>query len=191
MALKNSPSRYGGVAQLLHWAIVALIIAQYVLAELAEEAGADKAAHPAAALAQFALLARHKSVGLTIFGLAVVRLLWRFISPPPGLPPTMPRWQVAAAKIAHYGFYLLLFALPVSGLVMSAAANYPVSYFGWFTLPDLVAPNEGLEELMEEVHETLFGALVVLAVLHVVAALKHQFVDRDDVLRRMLPWSSR
>jgi cytochrome b561 len=191
MQLTNTRFRYGGVAQLLHWSIVLLIIAQYVLAELAEEAGADKAAHPAAALAQFALLARHKSVGLTILGLAVIRLVWRFISPPPGFPPSMPRWQVVAAKLTHYGFYVVLFAMPVSGLVMSAAANYPVSYFGWFTMPDLVSPNDTLKEQMEEVHETLFVVLLTLASLHIIAALKHQFIDRDDVLRRMLPWSSR
>ena len=103
----------------------------------------------------------------------------------------MPRWQVVAAKLSHYGFYALLFAMPLSGLVMSAAANYPVSYFGLFTLPDLVAPDEGLKHLMEEVHETLFLCLVALASLHVAAALKHHFVDHDDVLRRMLPGSSR
>ena len=191
MQLTNTQFRYGGVTQMLHWSIVLLIVAQYVLAELAEEAGADKAAHPAAALAQFALLARHKSVGLTIFGLAILRFVWRWISPPPGFPIAMPRWQIIAAKLTHYGFYGVLFAMPISGLVMSAAANYPVSYFGWFTMPNLVAPNDSLKELMEEVHETLFGVLVVLASLHIVAALKHQFVDRDDVLRRMLPWTSR
>ena len=191
MRLKNTPTRYGAVGQTLHWVIVALIITQYVLASLAEEAGAAKAAHPAAALVQFQWLARHKSFGLTIFALAIVRLLWRWFSPPPALPVTMPHWQVVAAKLSHYAFYVLLFAMPLSGLVMSAASNYPVSYFGLFTLPDLVAPDEGLKHLMETVHETMFWILVALASLHVAAALKHHFVDHDDVLRRMLPWSSR
>jgi cytochrome b561 len=191
MQLKNTPTRYGAVGQTLHWVIVVLIITQYVLASFAAEAEAAKAAHPAAALLQFQWLARHKSVGLTIFALAVVRLLWRWFSPPPPLPATMPRWQVVAAKLSHYGFYALLFAMPLSGLVMSAAANYPVSYFGLFTLPDLVAPDEGLKHLMEEVHETLFVCLVALASLHIAAALKHHFVDHDDVLCRMLPRSSR
>ena len=191
MHLKNTPTRYGAVGQTLHWVIVALVITQYVLASLAEQAGAAKAAHPAAALVQFQWLARHKSVGLTIFALAIVRLVWRAFSPPPSLPVTMPHWQVVAAKFSHYTFYVLLFAMPLTGLVMSAAANYPVSYFGWFTLPDLVAPDEGLRDLMEKVHWTLFYILVALASLHVAAALKHHFIDRDDVLRRMLPWSSR
>jgi cytochrome b561 len=188
MQLRNTLARYGAVTQALHWLIVLLIIAQYVLADLAEDAGHDKAAHPAAAMQQLALLARHKSIGLTIFALAVVRLIWRWISPPPPLPPAMPRWQIVAAKLIHFGFYALLLLLPISGLVMSAAENYPVSYFGWFTIPNLVAPDEALGDVMEERHELLFNVLVVFAVVHVVAALKHQFVDRDGVLRRMLPW---
>ncbi len=179
------------VSQALHWLIVALIITQYVLAQLAESAVHDRAAHPAAALQQLALLARHKSVGLTIFALAVLRLLWRWFSAPPPFPAAMPRWQVCAAKLTHYAFYALLFLLPMSGLVMSAASNYPVSYFGLFTIPNVVAPDETLKEIMKERHEMLFDILVVVAVVHVVAALKHHFVDRDDVLRRMLPWTMR
>jgi len=187
MQLKNTSNRYGGVAQILHWLIVALIITQWVLAQLAEAAGHDKAAHPAAALHQLALLARHKSVGLTIFALAIVRLVWRFVSPPPPMPNTMPRWQVMAAKLTHFAFYALLLLLPISGLVMSAASNYPVSYFGWFTIPNIVAPDEALKDIMKERHEMLFDILMVVAVVHVIAALKHHFVDRDGVLRRMLP----
>jgi len=167
--------------------IVALIITQWVLAQLAEAAGHDKAAHPAAALHQLALLARHKSVGLTIFALAIVRLVWRFVSPPPPMPNTMPRWQVKAAQLTHFAFYALLLLLPISGLVMSAASNYPVSYFGWFTIPNIVAPDEALKDIMKERHEMLFDILMVVAVVHVIAALKHHFVDRDGVLRRMLP----
>lgn len=191
MQLTNTPNRYGGVTQLLHWLIVVLIIAQWTLAELAHEAGHDKAAHPAEALHQLALLARHKSIGLTIFALALVRLVWRFLSPPPPFPPAMPRWQVIGAKLTHFAFYALLLLLPISGLVMSAASNYPVSYFGWFTIPNVVAPDEALKDIMKERHEMLFDILMAFAVVHVIAALKHQFVDRDNVLRRMLPGAPR
>ena len=191
MDLKNTATRYGVISQGMHWLIVALIITQYVLAQLAENAGHDRATHPAAALQQLALLARHKSVGLTIFALAVLRLLWRWFSPPPPFPASMPRWQVIAARLTHYAFYALLFLLPMSGLVMSAASNYPVSYFGLFTIPNVVAPDEALKDIMKERHEMLFDMLVVVAIVHVVAAFKHHFVDRDDVFRRMLPWTQR
>jgi cytochrome b561 len=189
--LGNTSTRYGGVARTLHWLIAALIVVQYVLAQVAEAAGDDRAVHPAAALVQLAWLARHKSVGLTIFALVLVRLAWRWHAPPPPLPVTMPRWQTIVAKLTHFAFYALLLLLPISGLVMSAAANFPVSYFGWFTIPNLVAPDESLKKTMEETHEMLFDALVVLAVVHIAAALKHHLVDRDDVLSRMLPWSRR
>jgi cytochrome b561 len=191
MQLRNSSNGYGVVAQALHWLIAALIVVQWFIAEAAEAAGAEKATHPIAALHELTLLARHKSVGLTIFALAVVRLIWRFVSPPPPLPSTMTRWQVWFAKATHVAFYALLFLMPMSGLVMSAAANYPVSYFGFFTIPNLVAPDETLEHVMKERHHQLFTALFVLAVIHVAAALKHQFYDRDGVLLKMLPWRGR
>jgi len=188
MQFRNSSNGYGAVTQVLHWLIAVLIVVQWVLAEWAQDAHVEKATHPIAALQELTLLARHKSVGLTIFALAFVRLVWRFVSPPPPLPNTMPRWQVIVAKATHFGFYALLFLMPMSGLVMSAAANFPVSYFGWFTIPNVVAPDETLEHIMKERHHQLFDILSVLAVAHIVAALKHQFVDRDDVLRKMLPW---
>jgi cytochrome b561 len=190
MDVKNTATRYGAVSQAMHWLIVALILTQYTLATLAKNAGNDTT-HPAAALQQLALLARHKSVGLTIFALAVLRLLWRWYSPPPPFPATMARWQVNTARLTHYAFYLLLFLLPMSGLVMSAASNYPVSYFGLFTIPNVVAPDETLKDIMKERHVMLFNILVIVAIVHIVAAFKHHFVDRDDVMRRMLPWTQR
>jgi cytochrome b561 len=191
MQLRNAADRYGAVAQTLHWLIAVLIVVQYTLAQLAEAAGEEKAVHPAAALHQLALLTRHKSIGLTIFALALLRLLWRVMSPPPALPSAMPRWQVVAAKGTHFAFYALLFLMPLSGLVLSSAGNHPVSYFGLFSIPNVVAPSETLKDVMKQWHEMLFDALVALAVVHIAAALKHHFFDRDDVLKRMLPGRAR
>ncbi|MGH8250912.1 MAG: cytochrome b [Steroidobacteraceae bacterium] len=179
MPARNTAGRYGFVAQALHWTIVGLLIVQVTLGKIADgmPLGLDK----------LATLARHKSFGITILALAAIRLAWRaFNRPPP--PPPMPRWQLFAAHANHAALYLLLFAIPLSGWLMSSATNYPVSWFGLVQLPDLVAPDEALEELFEGVHETLANALIVLALLHVAAALKHQFVDRDRLLYRMLPW---
>jgi len=182
MALRNTPERYGPVAQALHWAVVLLLVGQVAVGKIAHEMpdGFDK----------LVLLARHKSVGITILALAAIRLAWRLFDRPPP-PPPMPRWQLLASRATHWAFYALLFALPLTGWLMSSASNYPVSWFGLAQLPDFVAPDEGLEHLMEEVHETLVNALIVLALLHVAAALKHQFVDRDGLLQRMLPWRTR
>jgi cytochrome b561 len=179
MPARNSALRYGIVAQTLHWAIVALLIVQVTLGMIADELPLG--------LEKLALLARHKSFGITILGLAVIRLAWRWIDRPPP-PPPMPRWQQLAANLNHWALYALLFAMPLSGWMMSSASNYPVSWFGLAQLPDLVLPDRSLKEQLEEVHELLATILISLALLHVAAALKHQFFDRDGLLFRMLPW---
>jgi cytochrome b561 len=182
MPARNSAGHYGFVAQGLHWLIAVLLIVQVALGKIAHELPLG--------LERLALMARHKSVGITILALAAIRLGWRLFDPPPP-PPPMPAWQRQAARLTHGAFYLLLFALPVTGWLTSSAANYPVSWFGLVQLPDFVAPDAGLKELLEETHETLVKLLIALAILHVAAALKHQFIDRDRLLQRMLPWRTR
>ena len=178
MQLKNSEDRYGAVTQLLHWSIVALIIVQFVLADRAGDLRG---------LAKIAPLAQHKSFGMTILFLALLRLAWRWMNPVPKTPSTLPRWQQLGAHISHYGLYALLFTTPLLGWTMSSARNFPVSWFNLFTLPDLVAPNRALYDFLHDAHEVSAKLIFVLAVVHAAAALKHHFVDKDNVLRRMLP----
>jgi cytochrome b561 len=166
------------MAQFLHWAIVVLLAIQVPLGMIAKElpAGLDR----------LVLMSRHKSLGITILALALIRLAWRWFDRPPP-PPPMPRWQAIAARVNHWALYALLFALPITGWLTSSAANRPVSWFGLVQLPDFVAPDAGLKEAFEEAHEVLVVLLLTLVVLHVAAALKHQFFDRDGLLFRMLP----
>jgi len=182
MALRNTTARWGSVAMTLHWVIVILIIAQFLLANLAADLPLG--------MAKLAALARHKSVGLTIFALAVLRLSWRVSNRGhnPPLPVDLKPWERFLAHLTHHGLYLLLFALPLTGWAMSSAKNYPVSWFGYFTLPDFVAPSEAAFDALRSTHGFLAGTLVVLATLHVLAALVHHFRRRDNVLRRMLPF---
>jgi cytochrome b561 len=182
MPLTNTATRYGLVPQFLHWLVVILLIVQFLLAYAAEDLplGVDK----------LAVLARHKSFGLTIFALAVLRVGWRIFDRPPP-PPPMPGWKRMAALLTHWGMYAVLFALPLTGWTMSSAANYPVSWFGLIQLPDLVATSDSLHETLHDIHEVLADTLLILAGLHVLAALKHQFIDRDGLLLRMLPWTVR
>ncbi|HMN45468.1 MAG TPA: cytochrome b [Povalibacter sp.] len=179
MQLRNSTERYGAVAQLLHWSIVVLIITQFVLAN---QAGALSLGP-----AKIAVLAQHKSVGMTIFALAVVRLLWRWVNPVPPLPAQTPRWQNVAAHLSHWALYALILITPLLGWTMSSARNFPVSWFGLFTLPDLIQPDRAKYDLLHEAHEICALTMAAIAVLHAAAALKHHFFDRDNVLRRMLP----
>lgn len=182
MPARNTPARYGSIAQTLHWAIVGLLIAQFTLAYVAKNLplGPDKVG----------TLARHKSVGITILAIAILRLAWRFFDRPPPLPP-MPGWQAIAARVSHASLYGLLFAMPLIGWMMSSASNYPVSWFGVVQLPDLVSPDADLKQLLRETHVLLSKVLIALASLHVLAALKHQFLDHDGLLFRMLPWRPR
>lgn len=179
MQIKNDVARYGAVAQLFHWAIVALVITQFVLAARASDLPRG--------VAKLALLAQHKSVGITILGLALLRLAWRLMNPVPPVPPTTPRWQRIAAHSSHFILYSLLLIMPVLGWLMSSARNFPVSWFGLLTLPDFIAPGEAAFEFFRKAHRALAKVLAIVALVHVAAALKHHFIDRDNVLRRMLP----
>jgi cytochrome b561 len=178
MPARNSPVRYGWVAQALHWGVVVLLVVQVTLGKIADGLPVG--------LERLVTMSRHKSFGITILGLAIIRLAWRWLDPPP-LPTRMPRWQEVAARLNHWALYVLLFALPLTGWLMSSAANRPASWFGLVQLPDFVAPDERLEEAFEAAHEFLVNALFALVGLHVAAALKHQFVDRDGLFLRMLP----
>lgn len=157
-----------------------MIIGQFTLAKLAENAK-----HQDQLVEQLALLANHKSIGITILVLALIRLSYRLIVPAPSLPSSMNRWQVNASKASHILLYGFLFALPISGWLMSSAKAYSVSWFNLVTLPDFIAPSETLAEQFHVVHHYLAEALFVIALVHVLAALKHHLIDKDDVLTRM------
>jgi cytochrome b561 len=127
----------------------------------------------------------HISLGLAIFGLAAIRLVWRLVDARPPLPTTMKGYEVVAARVVHAAFYALLFALPLSGWVLSSLEGQAVTFFGLFNAPALdIGANE---DLVEEVHEVLFNVMVGLALVHAAAALKHRFIDRDGVLGSMMP----
>jgi len=179
MSLRNTAARYGSVAQLFHWLVVVLIVTQYVLASMAHDLPPN--------LEKLTLLARHKSVGITVLTLAVLRLIWRWLNPVPELPRHMPAWERFAAHASHFLLYALILVIPLTGWLMSSAKNYTVSWFNLFSLPNLVGPNEKLFDFFHETHEILATVLFYLALLHIAAALKHHFYDRDNVLRGMLP----
>jgi cytochrome b561 len=175
------PPRYGIVAQLLHWIVAGLIVTQFVLARTAQDLPLG--------MHKLALLARHKSFGMTVLMLALLRLGWRLAHAPPPLPPSMTPLERFLARFTHIAFYVLLFAMPLTGWTMSSAKNYSVSWFGLFTWPNLIAPNERAFDVLRTTHLVLSDALFVIAVLHILAALKHHFWNKDDVFLRMLPFT--
>jgi len=179
MAFRNTTRSWGSLSKAFHWLIVLLIITQWLIAERADELKG---------LAKLEALAWHKSFGMTVLMLAVLRLAWRLMNPTPDLSQETKPWERALAKISHFLLYTLIFAMPLTGWMMSSAKNYPVSWFNLFQFPDLVAPAEQTFHQMHDLHHLLFKVLVGVALLHVAGALKHHFIDRNDVLKRMLPF---
>jgi cytochrome b561 len=133
----------------------------------------------------------HKWAGVTILVLSVLRLLWRITHRPPALPArmaaAMPRWQHVAHHGVHHLLYVLFFAVPLIGWAYSSAAGFPIVWFGVWQLPDFVAPNPALAETLKPLHMVAAYTLATLIALHIAAALKHQLIDRDGLLRRMWP----
>jgi cytochrome b561 len=171
---------YTRVAITLHWLIAAAILCTFLLAQYMTELQVSPA--------KLKLYSYHKWIGVTIFLLVVMRLAWRLWHRPPPPPASMPPWQHSAANIAHFFLYALTLAIPISGWLMSSASGFQVVYLGQVPIPDLLAKDKVMAEQLKELHEALNWLMVCVVALHTAAALKHHIVDRDDVLRRMLPF---
>jgi cytochrome b561 len=181
MQWPNTRSRYGFIAASLHWIIVAAIVAQYFLAEAAEE-------QKGGAVGVFSATSIHNSLGIAVLALALLRVLWRVVELPPAAPVAMKSYEIALARSVHVAFYVLLFAIPLSGWALATANEQPLTFFGLFDLPRLpVTAGTMSKDQLEAAHEILFNVLLGLALLHAAAALTHHFFDHDGVLRSMLP----
>jgi len=178
----NTRSRYGAVAVLLHWAMAALLVGLAIL-------GLYMASLPDAGFdtRKVRLVIYHKEFGMAALTLVVIRLAWSATGVQPELAAASPEWQNVAARFVHLCFYGLMFALPITGWIMSSAAAIPVSIFGLFYLPDLVPPDDHLFRLMVALHRWLAYGLIGCFAGHAGAALYHHYALRDDTLRRMLP----
>ncbi|OGS90199.1 MAG: cytochrome b [Gallionellales bacterium GWA2_60_18] len=175
----NSPNRYTSTAIALHWLAALLIFSAFPLGLYVHEMALSPL--------KLKLLSYHKWLGVTIFLLTVARIAWRATHTPPPLAATIPLWQQQVAHVLHLLLYILLLLIPLSGWLMSSAKGFPVVYLGLVQLPDLVDKDKLLGDLLAEVHKLLNFGLLALVGMHIGAALKHHFIERDDTLRRMLP----
>lgn len=171
--------RYGPVAQTLHWVIAIMIFIMFGLGYYMEDLPLGQQ--------KLELYNLHKSLGLTIFALAVVRLLWRLTHPAPPLPDHIPGWEKKTAHATHWTIYGLILVQPVIGFLQSNAANFPVVVWGVLPLPAIIGADEELGEDLAGLHAIVANVLAVLVLVHIAAALRHHFLIKDDVLRRMLP----
>ena len=174
-AASDRLARYDAVARGLHWAMAVLIIANLASGFLNDALEGIVRVIPV-----------HKSIGLTVLVLSLVRLGWRFAGHRPPLPAAMPAWERAAAQATHAAFYVLMIALPLSGWIFSSAGRYPLDWFGLFPVPKFaVTKADAIYAVMHDGHEAMGVIAALLIALHVGAALRHHFVLRDQVLRRM------
>lgn len=177
---KSMQQRYTYTAMLFHWLVAVLVVAAFTLGLVMTDI-------PGLTPTKLRYFSWHKWIGVTVLMLAVLRVLWRLFHPSPAYPDTMARWQQRAANGLHILLYVLIFAVPLSGYFYSLASGVPVVYLGLFELPVLIDANPVLKPVLKGVHYWLNMLLAASVGVHVAAALKHQFVDRDGVLRRMLP----
>lgn len=169
--------RYSTPAVVLHWLMALLIFAGFPLGIYMVDLplSPDK----------LKLYSYHKWIGVSVFALVAVRLAWRLTYTPPPLPEGMAAWQRRASAIVHGLLYVLMIAIPLSGWLMSSAKGFQTVWFGVLPLPDLIGKDKALGELLAEVHKLLNFTLLALVILHVAAALKHHFIERQPFLQRM------
>ncbi|HQV41030.1 MAG: cytochrome b [Moraxellaceae bacterium] len=181
MLVRNSTDRWGGVAQFFHWAMFLLIVGAWFAVEQHSE-------YPKGSPERGEWMDLHKAIGLTVFFLLWARLGWRLSGPAP-TPVITNIWQHRAAVLVHWGLYFVMLMMPLSGLVMSQFAGREISWFGVFQIPVFVAENKDLAAQIKDLHEGVWWPLLLgLVGIHVVAALWHQFVVKDDILKRMRPF---
>jgi len=184
MQLRNSPERYGAISLLLHWGVALAVFGLFVLGLWMVSLDYY---NPWRQIAPNL----HKSIGITLFVVLLLRMIWRFFSPPP--PPTANQGRLVSivSKLGHLSLYGLLFAVLISGYLISTAEGDGIVIFGYLEVPALITGISGQAGLAGDIHLYLAIILVVMAVLHAMMALKHHFIDRDATLTRMLGIKSR
>jgi cytochrome b561 len=175
-SIQEPKAAYTSTSRGLHWSVAILIFGMFALGwymtAIEDDAGSD----------WYFML--HKSIGIVVLLLVVTRLFWRFGNTPPLLPAQLPRWQVAASKVSHWLLYGTMIAMPLAGLLGALLSKDGLVFFG-FQLPRMFSINHDLSESLFSAHSTIAWVLVGLITLHVLAALKHLFVNRDGVFQRM------
>lgn len=179
MKLRNDKARYGWVAIGLHWLVAVAVFALFGLGLYMVDLGYYDPWYRSAPNL-------HRSVGLTLLAVVLIRVTWRVLSPPPAPLANHHRWEQAGARLAHWGLLGLLLVAMISGYLISTADGAGIPVFGLFEVPSVTGRQSGLEDSAGLVHYWSTWALVVLAGLHGLAALKHHFIDRDATLKRML-----
>lgn len=177
--LKNSNTSYGSISVVLHWIMAVILIALFAAGLYMTDLDYYDALYHIVPW-------WHKSFGLLVFALFILRLTWKLINPKPASIATHQVWEKKAASISHLLLYLLIFIICASGYLISTSQGDGIEFFGWFDLPSILEISPDNTDLAGEVHFYLAWSLIILAATHAAAALKHHFIDRDDTLNNMI-----
>lgn len=177
-----SAVKYTLPAMALHWVVAALLLVGFGMGQYMTELAFSPQ--------KLRLYSWHKWVGITVLGLVLLRVVWRLTHRPPPLPEQTPLWQRHAAALSHAALYLLMVCIPLSGWAYSSASGIPTVLYGWWALPDWMPRDATWAERLQWIHVTLNGVLAALVAVHLAAAIKHQWWDRDGLLNRMWPGRS-
>jgi cytochrome b561 len=181
MHLKDTSQTFGLTSILFHWLSAALITGLFIMGQVMERMprGAEK----------FELRELHQSLGMILLLIVFLRLVWRITQGFPTATDSSANLLNLVSRVWHWALLIIMIAIPISGYIASEAGFNGVPFFGLFTFPDLIAFDHDRHEQFEDVHEILVKILIPLVVIHVLAALKHHFWNKDDTLRRMLKTS--
>lgn len=179
MYMRNDGNHYGAVSKILHWGIAVLIIAAIAFVEMHE-------LYPKGSPTRSGLMTLHIQIGLLLFGLTALRLVWRAGNPPPAITPAPQAWEAAAARLMHIALYAAVLALPILGVAMGQAGGKAVAFLGT-PLPVFLAENKDLAHTLKEAHELIGNVVIALIALHATASVWHHFMRKDNTLLRMMP----
>ena len=171
MSFRNRIDSWGLGARTLHWTMAVLFVLQWLAGEFDDLFGGR---------------GFHISLGLTLAALTMLRIVWRLANPTPALPASSPAWERLAAKCTYAAWYVLMIALPITGVACVQAKGKIASWFGIFAVPEFITADKAFAHTLEECHETLAIAMLAVFALHTAAALKHHYIAKDRILLRML-----
>lgn len=177
MHIENTNEHFGIIAIIFHWLMAIILIGLVII-------GLYMTSLPSGPQ-KLSLIGLHKEFGFLILMLVMLRIVWRLKNILPS-HASLSSFERLAARLSHWIFYMLMFALPMTGWIFSSAAGYSTSFFGLFVIPPLIEPNPAIRTLFSEIHEWLAYGLIATFCLHVAAALKHHFINKDNILKRML-----
>lgn len=178
MQLQNSSTHFGAIAVSLHWLVALTVFGLFALGLWMTELDYYDSWYKQGPW-------WHKSIGIMLFFVVIVRLCWRVLNPPPAALSSQKPWEIKLAHMAHLLMYFLLLAIMISGYLISTADNRAIEVFGWFEVPATITSLPKQEDIAGWVHLILASTLIGLVVLHAAAALKHHFIDRDRTLKRI------